>query len=116
MKLFMSKENEDNQRGQGGWGLIQWVTSLPMAGGLELDQLLIPLPSQDSLILENQLVSVVAISHKKPLKYVFVKESNAQYKSWIDKSLKLMIALNNFGEDNGFHKKHYALPWFSLTC
>lgn len=42
MRLFMCKENEDSQGGQGGRGLTQWVAPQPLAGRLELDQLWVP--------------------------------------------------------------------------
>lgn len=114
MKLSMSKGNEESQRGQGGWGQIQWVAPLPRAGG-GIGPAFRSFPTQDSLILWKQLVSAAVILHKKVLKQVFLKESKTKYKFWTDKLLKLMSALDNFWEENDFHKKHDVLPRFSIT-
>lgn len=66
--------------------------------------------------------SAVAILHKKLLKYNLVNESKTKYKSQTDKSVqltigikKLMIALDNFWEQNKFPKIYHVCSRFSST-
>lgn len=66
--------------------------------------------------------SALAILHRKLLKYNLVDESKTKYKSRTDKSLhltigikKLMIALDNFWEQNKFPKMYHVCSRFSST-